>query len=102
MEKMTQMNNVQEMHITLQKMPRKPSPMKKGPGLNMTSGCFANHRRQKIGRIYERSRAIAQSEKMAPAATGEAKSSSPGRMQTIVVSQTARIGVWVFLLFFPK
>lgn len=45
--------------------------------------------------IYEMSSAMAVSEKMAFAATGEAKSSRPGRMLSMVVSQMARSGVLV-------
>jgi len=40
---------------------------------------------------------MAVSEKIALAATGDAKSSRPGRMLKIVVSQMARSGVWVHL-----
>lgn len=54
-------------------------------------------RRSAMGTIYERSSAIAVSENMAFAATGEAKSSKPGRMLKRVVSQMARRGVWVHL-----
>ena len=50
-----------------------------------------------MGTIYERSSAIAVSENIAFAATGEAKSSKPGRMLKRVVSQMARRGVWVHL-----
>jgi hypothetical protein len=45
---------------------------------------------------------MAVKEKTALAAMGEAKSRRPGRMETMVVSQTARKGVWVLLLVFPK
>ena len=54
-------------------------------------------RRSAMGTIYERSSAIAVSENMAFAATGEAKSSKPGRMLKRVASQMARRGVWVHL-----
>jgi len=47
--------------------------------------------------MYEMSSAIAVREKMAFAATGDAKSSRPGRMLKMVVSQIARKGVWVDL-----
>lgn len=41
-------------------------------------------------------------EKIAPAATGLARSNKPGRMLANVESQTARSGVSVLLLFLPK
>ena len=47
--------------------------------------------------MYEMSRAMAVSEKITLTATGEAKSSKPGRMLKIVVNQTARMGVCVDL-----
>lgn len=59
-------------------------------------------RRSAMGIMYEISRAIAVSENMAFAATGEAKSSKPGRMLSKVVSQMARRGVWVHLDTWPK
>ena len=46
-----------------------------------------------MGIIYEMSSAIAVSEKIAFAATGEAKSSKPGRILKMVVSQITRRGV---------
>lgn len=55
-----------------------------------------------MGIIYDMSRAMAVSEKMALAATGLAKSSKPGRMLKRVVAQIACIGVWVSLLTRPK
>ena len=48
------------------------------------------------------SRAIAVSEKIAPAATGLAKSNSPGRMLNKVVAQIAFKGVCVNLLMRPR
>lgn len=45
---------------------------------------------------------MAVKEKIALAATGEARSRRPGRMETKVVSQIARKGVWVLLSFLPK
>ena len=55
-----------------------------------------------MGIMYEISSAIAVSENTAFAATGEAKSSKPGRMLIKVVSQMARSGVWVHLETWPK
>lgn len=52
--------------------------------------------------MYERSRAIAQREKMALAAMGLARSSRPGRMLTNVVSHTPRSGVLVEAATCPK
>lgn len=43
--------------------------------------------------MYDKSKAIAVSAKMAWAATGLARSSKPGRMLRKVVNQTARSGV---------
>jgi hypothetical protein len=46
-----------------------------------------------MGMMYELSRAMAQRLKIAVAAMGLARSSSPGRMQIRVVAQTAYSGV---------
>ena len=55
-----------------------------------------------MGIMYEISSATAVSENMAFAATGEAKSSKPGRMLRRVVREMARRGVWVDLETWPK
>lgn len=62
--------------------------------------CIDTHK--KIGMIYDKSSAIAVNEKIAFAATGLARSRSPGRMLMIVVNQIARKGVCVHRLTFPK
>ena len=50
---------------------------------------------RKIGIMYEKSKAIAVSAKMALAAIGLARSSRPGKMLRMVVNQIARSGVVV-------
>lgn len=42
------------------------------------------------------------SEKMAFEAAGDARSSSPGRIEKIVENQIARSGVWVMGELYPK
>ena len=54
-------------------------------------------RRSAIGMMYEMSRAMAVSEKIAFTATGEARPNKPGKMLKIVVNQMARRGVCVDL-----
>jgi hypothetical protein len=55
-----------------------------------------------MGMMNEMSRTTAVNEKIAFAATGEAKSRKPGRILKMVVSQMARSGVWVHLETWPK
>lgn len=59
-------------------------------------------RRSAMGMMNEMSRTTAVNEKIAFAATGEAKSRKPGRILKMVVSQMARSGVWVHLETWPK
>jgi hypothetical protein len=95
-EKITTMKHVHTMHVTFATQPSAPRRTN-GPAWNGTSGCGHTlyHRRQKIGMMYDVSSAIAHRLKIAFAAIGLARSSSPGRMQTSVTTQTAYSGVCV-------